>query len=345
MAMPSPILHALSGGALEIGGRVLDPQARLLARASRLGPKMTTLPVAEARTRAAWGFKAASGAAEGGVATEAVIIPAAGGPLNARAYRPPLQDPAAPVFVYLHMGGGVIGDLETGHAFCSILSRDARCAVVSIAYRLAPEHPFPQGLDDALDGFRWTRANAARFGAPPGLAAIGGDSMGGNFAAVVAQDLRAKGEPQPALQLLIYPATDLASETQSMSDFKDVFPLDRDTMEWFMRQYLPRDADRRQIRLSPLAASDLSDLAPAIVITAGFDPLCDQGEIYAHRLLEAGVPTLYRCYDSLPHGFLAFTGLVGAADTACREIAGVVRRGFEGKLDACAALQPLAQTA
>lgn len=343
VALPSPILQALCGGALEIGGRTFDPQAQILAKASTSGPKMSALPLAKARTLAALGFKFTSGPVEDEVSIEDLLIPTVTGPLMARAYRPAVQDPTAPVFVYLHMGGGVIGDLETGHTFCSILAREARCAVISLAYRLAPEHPFPEGLNDALAGFRWTRAHASRFGAPDGHAAIGGDSMGGNFAAVIAQDLRAEGEPQPALQLLVYPATDLASETQSMSDFKDAFPLDRDTMEWFMRHYLPFGADRRNLRLSPLAAGDLSGLAPAIVVTAGFDPLSDQGEIYAHRLLEAGVPTLYRCYESLPHGFLAFSGLVSAADTACREIAGLVRQGFEGKLEACAALQPMEQ--
>ena len=293
---------------------------------------MTDFPAAAARAAAAQGFKNAQGALEPGVAVEDFDIPAPHGALPARAYRSNNQDPKAPVFVYLHMGGGVIGDLDTGHAFCSILAKDARCCVVSVDYRLAPEHKFPAGLDDSLFAYRWTRDNAQRFGAPAGIAAIGGDSMGGNFSAIIAQDLKTAGEPQPVLQVLIYPATDVASETQSMTTYADAFPLTRATMEWFMGHYVPAGTDLTDLRLSPLREPDLTGLAPAIVVTSGFDPLCDQGEVYAHRLIDAGVPTLYRCYDSLAHGFIGFTGLVKAADIACREIAGLVRQGFDGKL-------------
>jgi acetyl esterase/lipase len=238
------------------------------------------------------------------------------------------------VFVYLHMGGGVIGDLETGHAFCSILAKGARCAVVSVDYRLAPEHKFPAGLDDSLFAYRWTRDNAVRFGAPPGLAAIGGDSMGGNFAAIICHDLKKAGEPQPVLQALIYPATDMASDTPSMTTFADAFPLTSETMTWFMGHYAPEGVALTDLRLSPMREDDLRGLAPAIVVTAGFDPLSDQGEVYARKLSAAGVPAVYRCYDSLAHGFIGFTGLVKAADKASREIAVLVRQGFDGQTPA-----------
>jgi acetyl esterase/lipase len=144
--------------------------------------------------------------------------------------------------------------------------------------------------------------------------------------------MKRAGEPQPALQLLIYPAVDVASETQSMTTFGDAYPLSRDTMNWFMAHYMSPDADPADPRLSPIRTEDLSGLAPAIVATAGFDPLVDQGECYAKRLRDAGVPVVYRCYDSLAHGFTAFTGAVPTADTACREIAGFVRQAYEGKL-------------
>ena len=226
----------------------------------------------------------------------------------------------------------MIGDLETCDAFCSILAKDARCAVLSVDYRLAPEHRFPAGLEDVLAAYRWGRDNAARFGAPAGTAAIGGDSMGGNFAAVIAQELRRAGEAQPALQLLIYPAVDVASETQSMTTYADAYPLSRATMDWFMGHYMPTDASPTDVRLSPIKETDLSGLAPAVVVTAGFDPLVDQGEAYAKRLRDAGAPVAYRCYDSLAHGFTAFTGAVPCADVACREIAGLVREGLAGRL-------------
>jgi acetyl esterase/lipase len=342
MSLPKPVLRAMSGGeAVEIGGRKLDHQFQMMAHAAKSGPKMTDFPAPVARAAAAQAFKGAAAPLEPGVIAEDFDIPAPHGALPARSYRPDNQDASAPVFVYLHMGGGVIGDLDTGHAFCSILAKGARCPVVSVDYRLAPEHKFPAGLDDSLYAYRWTRDNAGRFGAPTGIAAIGGDSMGGNFSAIIAQDLKKAGEPQPVLQLLLYPATDVASETQSMTTYADAFPLTRETMEWFMGHYVPEGIDYADVRLSPMKEPDLSGLAPAIVVTAGFDPLCDQGEVYAHKLLEAGVPAFYRCYDSLAHGFIGFTGLVKAADIAAREIAGMVRQGFDGKLAECTRMQAL----
>ena len=153
--------------------------------------------------------------------------------------------------------------------------------------------------------------------------------MGGNFAAIICQDLKAAGEPQPAFQLLIYPCTDVASETPSMTTYADAFPLDRAMMDWFMGQYLAPASDPTFPRLSPIRAADLSGLAPAIIATAGFDPLTDQGEAYAKALRAAGVPVSYRCYESLSHAFTAFTGVIPAADAACREIAGLVRDTLE----------------
>jgi acetyl esterase/lipase len=337
MAMPPPVLRALSGGeAMEISGRTLDAQFQMIAHAARNGPRLVDFPAHVARAAAAQRLKMSAPPMEPGVEVRDISIPTPNGALRARTYRPERQDPRAPVLVYLHMGGGVIGDLDTGHAFCAVLAREARCAVVSIDYRLAPEHPYPIGLDDSLLAFLWVRDNAGAFGAPDARAAIGGDSMGGNFAAVITQDLRRLGERQPVLQLLVYPAVDLASQTQSVSAFANAYPLSKQTLSWFMGHYAPEGAPERDLRLSPLRAEDLSGLAPAIVVTAGFDPLVDQGEIYAHRLLDAGVPVLYRCYDPLAHGFAAYTGVVRAADVACREIAGMVRQGFEGKLLECA---------
>ncbi len=153
--------------------------------------------------------------------------------------------------------------------------------------------------------------------------------MGGNFAAIIAQEMQRAGEPQPALQLLIYPAVDVASETASMATYADAYPLSRPIMDWFMGHYMGPDADPADPRLSPNKTEDLTGLAPAVVITAGFDPLVDQGEAYAKRLQAAGVAVRYRCYDGLAHGFTAFTGAVPAADAACREVAGLVRETLD----------------
>jgi acetyl esterase/lipase len=333
LSLPTPILRAMSGGGVVFqGGRTLDPRLQYMANAARGTPPPAALTPELLRAGTVQSLGLVSGNPEAGVKTEALNIDGPQGPVPARAYRPVGQDPHAPVLVFAHFGGGVIGDLETCDVFCGILAHVARCAVLSVDYRLAPEHRFPAGLDDTMTAYRWARDNAARFGAPAGKAAIGGESMGGNFAAAIAQDLKHAGEPQPTLQLLIYPAVDLASDTQSMSTYANAYPLSRALMEWFAAHYLGPDGDPTDPRASPIRGADLSGLAPAIVVTAGFDPLCDQGEAYAKRLRDAGVPVVYRCYDSLAHAFTAFTGAVPAADIACREIAGLVREGVEGRI-------------
>jgi acetyl esterase/lipase len=333
LSLPRPVLRILSGGGVVYqGGRTLDPRLQFIAHQARNSPPLNSLTPQEARLATAQGLKTLEGPLEPGVAVEALSIAGPGGPIAARAYRPAEQDPAAPVMVFAHMGGGVIGDLDTCHVFCSLLAAIARCPVLSVNYRLAPENRFPAGLEDVLDAYRWALDNAGRFGGPAGRAAIGGESMGGNFAAVICQELRRHGERQPTLQLLLYPAVDVASETPSMTTYADAYPLSRSLMEWFMGHYLGPGDDPADPRLSPLKASDLSGLAPAIIATAGFDPLVDQGEAYAKRLQSAGVPLAYRCYDNLSHGYAAFTGVTPAADVACREVAGLVRESIEGRL-------------
>jgi acetyl esterase len=333
LALPTPILRLLSGGGVVFqGGRTLDPRLQFLANAGRSAPPLNTLAPEVARAGTAQALAATTGPRESGVSVESLSIDGPAGQVPLRAYRPPQLDSEAPLMVFAHFGGGVIGDLDTCDAFCSILAKVAHCAVVSVDYRLAPEHRFPAGLEDVLAAYRWARDNTARFGAPAGKVAIGGDSMGGAFAAVVAQEMKRCGEPQPALQLLIYPAVDVASETASMTTYADAYPLSRAVMDWFMGHYLAAEADPADPRISPIRSGDLSGLAPAVVVTAGFDPLVDQGEAYAKRLRDAGVPVVYRCYDGLAHAFTAFTGLVPAADVACREIAGLVREGCQGRI-------------
>jgi acetyl esterase/lipase len=327
------MLRLMSGGGVVYqGGRTLDPRLQYLASQARGAAPMQTLSPEEARRASASGLDAMSGDVEPGVRIEPLTIPGPGGDIPARAYRPDNQDPQAPLMVFAHMGGGVIGDLETCHAFCSILAKTARGPVISVDYRLAPEHRFPAGLEDVLAAYRYGRDHAGEFGAPQGRAAIGGDSMGGAFAAIVCQELKRKGEPQPALQLLIYPCVDVACESASMTTYAEAFPLSRAMMDWFVGHYMGPGDSPADPRLSPLRAEDVSGLAPAVVVTAGFDPLLDQGEAYARRLKEARVPVAYRCYDSLAHGFTAFTGAVPCADVAAREVAGLVREGFEGRI-------------
>ncbi|TAJ68932.1 MAG: alpha/beta hydrolase [Phenylobacterium sp.] len=331
LSLPAPILRLMAGGGVVYkGGRTLDPRLQFLAVQARKGPAMESLTPEEARRGETEALRALSGDLEPGVRWEPISVPGAAGEVPARLYRPDGQDAAAPLMVWAHMGGGVIGGLETSHCFCALLARITRAPVLSVDYRLAPEHRFPAGLDDMLAAYRWARDRAAGYGASG--VAIGGDSMGGNFAAVLCQDLKRSGEPQPALQLLVYPCTDVASETASMTTYADAFPLTRGMMDWFMGHYLGPDDDPAGARLSPLREKDVAGLAPAVIATAGFDPLVDQGEAYARALNAAGVTVRYRCYDSLSHAFAAFTGAIPQADAACREIAGLVRGLYEERV-------------
>lgn len=333
LSLPAPILRLMSGGAAVYqGGRTLDPRLQYLAAQGRGATPISRQSPEDARAANAQGLPLIAGEPEPGVRWEVLGVPGPAGDIPCRLYRPPNPDPQAPLMVWAHMGGGVIGDLETTHVFCTLLAATGRGPVLSVGYRLAPEHRFPVGLEDTLAAYHWGRENAERFGAPAAEAAIGGDSMGGNFAAAICQMLKADGEPQPVLQLLVYPCVDVASESASMTTYADAFPLNKALMDWFMGHYLGPQDNPADPRLSPLRTDDLAGLAPAIVVTAGFDPLVDQGEAYARKLKAAHVAVVYRCYDSLAHAFTAFTGVVPAADVACREIAGLVREGYEGRI-------------
>jgi acetyl esterase/lipase len=332
LSLPTPALRLMSGGGVVYrGGRTLDPRLQFLAARARQTPSPAAITPEEMRKAVRAGFQATNGRLEPGVRVENLSIDGPRGAIPLRTYRSATQAAEAPVLVWAHQGGGVTGDLETSHAFCSVLARVARCPVLSVDYRLAPEHRFPAGLEDVLAAFRWARDNAPHFGAPPGETAIGGDSMGGNFAAAVCQELKRTGEPQPALQLLVYPAVDGASETASMTTYADAFPLTATLLAWFIAHYVGPSDSPSDPRLSPLRGADLSGLAPAVIATAGFDPLVDQGEAYARALRAAGVPTTYRCYDALCHGFASMGGVVPAADLACREIAELVRDTWQGR--------------
>jgi len=325
-SLPSPILRALSGGGVVYrGGRTLDPVMQFLAYAARNGPQLWTLPVEEARRAAAAAFAAVAPRPVRGVKWAAIQVDGAAGPIPARAYRPQAQDAQAPAFVYFHMGGGVLGGLETAHAFCTRLAKGVGAAVIAVDYRLAPEHRFPAGLEDAEAAYRWVRDHAETFGAPAGRVAVAGESMGATFAAAICQGLKRAGEAQPALQVLAYPMVDLVSETASMTTYAEAYPLSRQLIDWVTGFYLKPEDNPRDVRLSPLREPDLTGLAPAVLVTAGFDPLLDQGEAYARRLMEAGVPTVYRTYDNLTHAFLAFAGAAPAAELAAEEVVGLVR--------------------
>jgi acetyl esterase len=222
----------------------------------------------------------------------------------------------------------VLGNLVTHHGVCATLARLAGCVVCSVDYRLAPEHRFPAALDDAWAAALWTAEHAEELGARPGALAVGGDSAGGNLAATCALRARDAGIPL-ALQLLVYPVLDADFETSSYREFADGYYLTARAMRWFWDLYLPEgDGDRFQPDASPLRAADVSGTAPALVITAGFDPLRDEGEAFARRLEEAGVPVRLTRYDDMIHGFFRMPGVISRANDALAEAAEALRGAF-----------------
>ncbi|WP_433323630.1 alpha/beta hydrolase [Spirillospora sp. CA-294931] len=251
------------------------------------------------------------------------------GPVPVREYRAePRGEGALPVVVYLHGGGWLIGGIEAVDRACRELAAEAGCAVISVGYRLAPEHPFPAAVEDAWTVVAAVTGDPERFDAVPGALAIAGDSAGGNIAAAVAIMARDRGVPL-AHQLLVYPATDMAMDTSSYAEFGTGYALDAAAMARSVTLYAG-SADPSDPRLSPLRAPDLSGLAPATVITAEYDVLRDEGEAYARRLGEAGVPVELRRYDGMVHSFFLLPEMFDAAVEAMIFAVRRLRAAFEG---------------
>ena len=313
---------------------MLDPEARvlldLMEKAVREGrPKLHTLPYAAGRQSV---DKMSEDSEADPPEVGAVLDGAFAGPGGAvrfRRYRP-LGASAGPLptLVYYHGGGFVIGNIETHDSTCRRLANKSRCQVISIDYRLAPEHPFPAPVKDAVAAFRYVRENAAALDADASRLAVGGDSAGGALAAVVCQTLRDAGEAGPAFQMLIYPATDYSKQSASRAAFAEGYFLTRELMLWFNKAYMPADADTRDLRLSPLLAPDFKGLPPAFVLTAGYDPLRDEGRAYADRLIDAGVKTTYVNYPGTIHGFFTLTRFLRQGLKANDEAAAVMAAHF-----------------
>ena len=251
-------------------------------------------------------------------------IPGPGGDLPVRIYTPQGEGPF-PALVYYHGGGWVLCNLDTHDPVCRALACGARCTVVSVDYRLAPEHPFPAAVEDARAAFRWTVGLVG----DPGRVAVGGDSAGGNLATVVCLSARDGGGPAPAFQLLVYPVTDLSSfGRDSYRDYGDGYFLTKPQMAWFRGHYLAREEDGQSPFASPLLARDLSGMPPALVITAEFDPLRDEGEAYAERLRASGVPVMCTRYAGMIHPFFSMAHVVDRAEEAVGEACAALRRVF-----------------
>jgi acetyl esterase len=306
----------------------LDPQARaVLDQMAAMGaPPINKLSVSEAR-QASNEMAAMQGAPEAVAKAEDRTLPGPAGNIPVRIYTPAGKGPL-PVFVYFHGGGWVIGDIESSDALCRTLCNAAQCIVMSVDYRLAPENPFPAAVEDAYCATSWAAANAAAFGGNPFRIAVGGDSAGGNLAAVVTQIARDRGKPELKFQLLIYPATDAACDTPSYSENADGYFLTNDSMLWFWNHYIGSDADRSNPLVSPLRAQNFTGLPAALVITAEFDPLRDEGERYADHLRAAGVPVHLTRYDGMIHGFFTMGAMIDQGRKAMQQAAAALRTAF-----------------
>ncbi len=252
------------------------------------------------------------------------------GQIRLRIYTPVAGGAAAlPGIVFFHGGGFVIGDLDTHDALCRSLANEAGARVVAVDYRLAPEHKFPAAVDDCFAATKWVEQNAATLGIDPNRIAVAGDSAGGNLAAVVCL-MAKKGGPRLIYQLLIYPTTQARANTESIKSFAEGYFLEKNTMDWFFDQYLTEGQDVNDWRLSPLAAADVAGVPKAYVVTAGYDPLKDEGKAYADKLNRAGVAAIYVDYPGMVHGFFNMSGVVPTAREAIAEAGKALRKAFEG---------------
>jgi acetyl esterase len=296
----------------------LDPQARrYLDGVADVVPNHR-LPVDEARRAGEAGAAALFGPVDPVASIENDSIKGQAGRLPVRLYTP---ESATGILVYLHGGGWVVGSLETHDGVCRALARRAGCVVVAVDYRLAPDHHFPAALEDAWAAFEWALTEAA------GPVAVGGDSAGANLAAVVARRARDRGHPI-AFQLLVYPVTDHDLDRPSYLENASGYGLSRDAMRWYWNHYLGPDGDGSDPDASPLRAADLSGVAPALVLTAEYDPLRDEGEEYAARLREAGVEAELTRYDGLIHGFFRMPAVIERAQDALDEAASALRHAL-----------------
>ncbi len=328
-AMPASVRSRLAGVPMRIDGNVLDPDLALLLKLSGIFPEPKHRSVAARREQTRTEAKLVTGVPRELERVTELTVRGADGQLGARLYVPrgaPSQDGA--LLVFYHGGGWVVGDLDTHDGYCRTLADDSGVRVLSVDYRLAPEAEAPAAAEDAIAAFTWAVEHAADLGASPDRVGVGGDSAGGNLAAVVAQQTVRRKLPQPAVQVLLYPGVDLVGRRSSRDLFRDGFFLTETDINFYRDHYTPDPAMRRDPIVSPLLADDLSDLPPAHIVTAGFDPLRDEGDEYAEKLEAAGVQVKHVRETSMLHGFVNIMVLSDAARLARLRIAHAVHEAL-----------------
>ena len=327
MKLPRPVLRRLAGAPVVVNGRTLDPEMQLVLKLERLeGPAVETLAISKGRVQLLSSARLGGGNQPIGAVTDR-SIDGPGGPLTLRFYTPHGLTGPAPALVFFHGGGWIYGDLDSHDALCRFLAEEAQVRIIAVDYRLAPEAPFPAAFDDCWAAWEWITTHAQGIGIDAGRIAVGGDSAGGNLAALVAQHAVHADGIAPAFQLLIYPATDFLELSQSRSTYAEGFYLTKAFMDLAEENYLVGNEDKADKRLSPLH-QDPTGVAPAYVVTAGFDPLLDEGKAYADKMSAAGVPVEYVCEDGLIHGFANMVGIGSSAPRAVRRAAAALQRGL-----------------
>ncbi len=327
--LPEGLLRGMGGTPIEIRGARLDALMQIIWMQGKKQPGIETFSPVEVRQT----LDAAAATLQSNVPKDVNVrddvIPGPGGDIPVRIYTPRDADDKLPITAFFHFGGYVIGSRTICDGFCGLLADRANTIVVNVEYRLAPEHPFPAPVEDAFAVYRWLLEHGGEIGGDPTRIAVAGDSAGGQLAAIIAQEAKRERMQKPVCQLLMYPWLVPHSGLPSYDDYADAYPLSAAIMKWFSGHYFTSEDQKEHVWAAPLNEPDLSGLPDAIVITAGYDPLRDEGQAYVNRLKEAGVPTQFRCYEHLTHSFSMFGGVVPAAQDALFEIADELKKRLQ----------------